>query len=382
MLAMRAHPASAASAERPVESPAATEAILLVGGKGTRLRPLTVHTPKPMVPAAGVPFLTHQLARARAAGVEHVVLATSYLAEVFEPYFGDGSALGLHLEYVTETEPLGTGGAIRNVAHRLHSAPADPVLVLNGDILTGLDIPALVGTHRACGADISLHLTKVADPRAFGLVPTDRDGRVTAFLEKPQTPEEIVTDQINAGCYVFTRSVIDTIPAGRPVSVERETFPDLLAAGAHLQGMVDSTYWLDLGTPQAFVRGSADLVLGRAPSPAVPGLGGDHLVLPGAHVAVDAKLSGGTCVGAGAVIGAGARIDGSTVLSGATVEPGAVIRDSLVGTGAHIGARTILEGAVIGDGARVGPDNELRDGVRIWCGARIPAAAIRFSSDQ
>ncbi|MER6969029.1 nucleotidyltransferase family protein, partial [Streptomyces halstedii] len=165
-----------------------TEAILLVGGRGTRLRPLTVHTPKPMVPAAGVPFLTHQLARARAAGVEHIVLATSYLAEVFEPYFGDGSSLGLHLEYVTEEEPLGTGGAIRNVASRLHSGPDEPVLIFNGDILTGLDIPALVSTHETTGADVSLHLTRVEDPRAFGLVPTDSTGRVTAFLEKPQTP--------------------------------------------------------------------------------------------------------------------------------------------------------------------------------------------------
>ncbi|WP_442538574.1 nucleotidyltransferase family protein, partial [Streptomyces pseudogriseolus] len=226
-----------------------TEAILLVGGKGTRLRPLTVHTPKPMLPAAGVPFLTHQLARARAAGVEHIVLATSYLAEVFEPHFGDGSALGLHLEYVTEEEPLGTGGAIRNVASLLRSGPDEPVLVFNGDILTGLDIGALVRTHETSGADVSLHLTRVTDPRAYGLVPTDGAGRVLAFLEKPQTPEEIVTDQINAGAYVFRRSVIDTIPAGRVVSVERETFPGLLAAGAHLQGMVDSTYWLDLGTP-------------------------------------------------------------------------------------------------------------------------------------
>lgn len=227
-----------------------TEAILLVGGKGTRLRPLTVNTPKPMVPAAGVPFLTHQLARARAAGVDHVVLATSYLAEVFEPHFGDGSALGLRLEYVTEKEPLGTGGAIRNVADRLDSAPGDPVLIFNGDILTGLDIAALVATHRSARADVSLHLTRVADPRAFGLVPTDDDGRVTAFLEKPESPEDIVTDQINAGAYCFNRSVIDSIPVGRPVSVERETFPGLLADGAHLQGMVDSTYWLDLGTPR------------------------------------------------------------------------------------------------------------------------------------
>ncbi|WP_330317684.1 NDP-sugar synthase [Streptomyces platensis] len=359
-----------------------TEAILLVGGKGTRLRPLTVHTPKPMVPAAGVPFLTHQLARARAAGVEHIVLATSYLAEVFEPYFGDGSALGLHLEYVTEEEPLGTGGAIRNVASRLHSAPDDPVLIFNGDILTGLDIAALVGTHRSSGADVSLHLTRVEDPRAFGLVPTDDTGRVTAFLEKPQTPEEIVTDQINAGAYVFNRSVIDTIPAGRPVSVERETFPGLLADGAHLQGMVDSTYWLDLGTPQAFVRGSADLVLGRAPSPAVPGRCGDRLILETAEVATDAKLTGGTVVGPRTVIGAGAEIDGSAVLDGAVIEPGARIRDSLIGAGAHIGARTVLDGAVIGDGARIGPDNELRDGIRIWCDADIPAGSVRFSSDQ
>ncbi|WP_055618483.1 sugar phosphate nucleotidyltransferase [Streptomyces phaeochromogenes] len=359
-----------------------TEAILLVGGKGTRLRPLTVHTPKPMVPAAGVPFLTHQLARARAAGVEHIVLATSYLAEVFEPHFGDGSSLGLHIEYVTEEEPLGTGGAIRNVASRLRSAPDDPVLIFNGDILTGLDIPALISTHRSSGADVSLHLTRVTDPRAYGLVPTDSSGRVQAFLEKPQTPEEIVTDQINAGAYVFRRSVIDAIPVGRPVSVERETFPELLASGAHLQGMVDSTYWLDLGTPGAFVRGSADLVLGRAPSPAVPGRCGDRLVLPSATVASDAKLTGGTVVGHGATVGEGARVSGSTILDGAVIAPGAVITDSLIGARAHVGARSILTGVVVGDGASVGPDNELREGVRIWCDAQIPAAALRFSSDQ
>ncbi|WP_328721359.1 NDP-sugar synthase [Streptomyces sp. NBC_00247] len=360
----------------------AREAILLVGGKGTRLRPLTVRTPKPMVPAAGVPFLTHQLARARAAGVEHIVLATSYLAEVFEPHFGDGSDLGLHIEYVTEREPLGTGGAIRNVAHKLTSGPDEPVLIFNGDILTGLDIRALVTAHTASGADVSLHLTRVQDPRAFGLVPTDASGRVTAFLEKPQTPEEIVTDQINAGAYIFRRSVIDSIPADRPVSVERETFPGLLASGAHLQGMVDSTYWLDLGTPQAFVRGSADLVLGRAPSPAVPGRCGERLVLADARVAPDAKLSGGTVVGERAVIGEGARITGSAVLADAVVEPGAIITDSLVGAGARIGSRTVLTGAVIGDGARVGADNELRDGVRVWCDAVLPDGSVRFSSDE
>lgn len=202
-----------------------TEAILLVGGQGTRLRPVTVNTPKPMVPAAGVPFLAHQIARAAAAGVTHIVMATCYLAEVFEPYFGDGSAFGLTLEYVVEDEPLGTGGAIRNAAQRLHGGPDSSVLVFNGDILTGLDIAGLVESHKAADADVSLHLVSVEDPRAFGLVPTDSEGRVLAFTEKPQTPEEIITDQINAGCYVFRRDVIDSIPAGRPVSVERETFP-------------------------------------------------------------------------------------------------------------------------------------------------------------
>lgn len=359
-----------------------TEAILLVGGKGTRLRPLTVNTPKPMVPAAGVPFLTHQLARARAGGIDHIVLATSYLAEVFEPYFGDGSALGLRLEYVTEREPLGTGGAIRNAASRLAAGPDDPVVVFNGDILTGLDIRALIATHGTSGADVSLHLTKVTDPRAYGLVPTDPTGRVTAFLEKPQTPEEIVTDQINAGAYVFRRSVVDTIPAGRPVSVERETFPGLLSSGAHLQGMVDSTYWLDLGTPAAFVRGSADLVLGRVPSPAVPGRCGDRLVLPTAQVASDAKLSGGTVIGHGARVGAGARITGSTVLSGAVIAQGTVITDSMIGARARIGARTTLRDTVVGDDARVGADNELRDGARVWCGAALPAGTLRFSPDR
>jgi mannose-1-phosphate guanylyltransferase len=146
--------------------------------------------------------------------------------------------------------------------------------------------------------------------------------------------------------------------------------------------MVDSTYWLDLGTPSAFVRGSADLVLGRAPSPAVPGRRGERLVLPGARVAADAKLSGGSCVGAGAVIGPGARIEGSTVLAGAVVEADALVRDSLVGEGAHVGRRTVLRGAVVGDGAHVGADNELLDGARVWCAARIPPASIRFSPDQ
>ena len=223
----------------------------------------------------------------------------------------------------------------------------------------------------------------MTDPRAYGLVPTDETGRVLAFLEKPQTPEEIVTDQINAGAYVFRRSVIDTIPAGRPVSVERETFPDLLSAGAHLQGMVDSTYWLDLGTPAAFVRGSADLVLGRAPSPAVPGRCGDRLILPDGQGRPRREADRRHGGGRGRVRRGGrAGSSAATILPGAVVEPGAVITDSLIGTRARVGERSVLTGTVIGDGAIIGADNELRDGARVWCDAKIPAGAVRFSSDQ
>ncbi|MFF0742188.1 sugar phosphate nucleotidyltransferase [Streptomyces sp. NPDC004111] len=358
-----------------------TEAILLAGGKGSRLRPVTLRTPKPMVPAAGVPFLAHQLARARAAGVTHVVLATSYLAEVFEPYFGDGSALGMRLTYVTEDRPLGTGGAVRGAADALESGPADPVLVLNGDILTGLDLAGLVRGHLRAGAAVTLHLTRVDDPREYGLVPTDGTGRVLRFTEKPQRPEEIVTDQINAGCYVFRREVIDTVPAGRPVSVERETFPGLLASGALLHGVVDRSYWRDLGRPACFVQASADLVRGVVASPALPGPTGEYLLMPGARIEEGAVLGGGTVVGAGARIGAGAVVEGSVVLDGARVDEGARVHASMLGAGSYVGRGTTVTGAVVGDGARVGAANELDHGARVWCDARIPDAAIRFSPD-
>ncbi|MCI0686995.1 MAG: NDP-sugar synthase [Sporichthyaceae bacterium] len=355
-----------------------TEAIMVVGGLGTRLRPLTETTPKALIPCAGVPFVTHLLARARAAGVDHLVLATSYQAELFSREFGDGGKLGLELSYVTEESPLGTGGALRNVTDRLRSGPDDPVLVFNGDILSGHDIGAQLATHRATGAEVTLHLTEVADARAYGCVPTDPSGRVTAFLEKLPEP---VTNQINAGCYVFGRRVLDEIPAGQVVSVERETFPGLLARGARVQAYLDSAYWLDVGTPAAFVRGSADLVLGRAPSPAVPPVDGEALVLPGAQVAADAKLGGGACLGTRVRVGAGAQVDGSVLLDGAVVEEGAVIRASIVGAGARIGRGSVLDEAVVGTGAVIGAGNELRSGVRVWTGAVLADRAIRFSSD-
>jgi mannose-1-phosphate guanylyltransferase len=328
-----------------------------------------------MLPTAGVPFLAHLLSRLPGAGVDHVVLSTSYRAEVFADHFGGGERLGLEVEYVTEEVPLGTGGGIRNVADRLRS---DDVLVFNGDVLSGVDLPKLVATHRDGGADVTLHLTRVEDPRAFGSVPTDAAGRVQAFLEKSPEP---VTDQVNAGCYVFRRPVLEAIPAGRPVSVERETFPGLLAGGATVLGYVDATYWLDLGTPANFVRGSADLVLGIAPTAALPGPPGQALVLPGATVAPDAVLTGGTTVGAGCTVEAGARLDAAVLFDRARVAAGATVIRSVVGRDAAVGRGTVVTDAVLGDGAVLGARNELLAGARVWPGVRLGDTAVRFSTD-
>ncbi|WP_375482293.1 sugar phosphate nucleotidyltransferase [uncultured Jatrophihabitans sp.] len=352
----------------------ATDAVILVGGFGTRLRPLTLSAPKPMLPTAGVPFLTHLVLRLREAGITHVVLGTSYRAEVFEDYFGDGSRFGVDLRCVVEKEALGTGGGIRNVASALR---ADTVLVFNGDNMIGVDLVDFVESHRKTDADVTLCLTRVEDARAYGCVPTDADGRVEAFLEKDPNP---VTDQINAGLYAFKRRLIDTIPAGRPVSVEKETFPGLLRSGADVRGYLTTGYWRDFGTPADFVQGSADLVRGVAPSPAVP-RPGERLLMPGASVSPKAKIYGGSTIGARTAVGAGADIDGSAVFEDARIAAGAVIRRSIVGNRVTVHPGALLEDCVIGDDAVIGAGIELRYGARVWPGVHLAEGSIRFSSD-
>jgi mannose-1-phosphate guanylyltransferase len=328
------------------------EAILVVGGLGTRLRPLTDDLPKSLLPVAGAPIVLHQITRARNAGVVHVVLATSYRAELFTHVLADESSVGVTVDYAVEDEPLGTGGAIRNAANLLVAQPDEPVLVLNGDILDGHDLTSQVEQHTANSADATLYLTKVDDARAYGCVPTDATGRVTAFLEKMDSP---VTNQINAGCYVFRRAVIDAIPAGRAVSVERETFPQLLASGGVVHGYLDESYWRDLGTPESYVRGSADAVLGLVDAPARPGPAGESLVLEASEVPLTATLRGGTCVGPRCVVGPGALIDGSVVLDGAVVGPGAIVQTSALGRRSRIGSGAVLDGVIVGAGVDV-PD--------------------------
>jgi mannose-1-phosphate guanylyltransferase len=296
-------------------------AILLVGGFGTRLMPLTKNTPKPMLTVAGVPVTEHQLAMAKAAGITEIVLATSYLSEVFIPYFGDGSKWGMKIKYAVEKEPLGTGGAIRNAAKLLDTN--ESVVILNGDVLSSHNLSEQIRQHEAHDADVTLHLTQVEDARAFGCVPTDSDGRVSAFLEKMENP---ITNQINAGCYVFDPRVISTIPLDTVVSVERETFPQLVAKSAKVFGYLENAYWLDIGTPRALLKASIDIVKRS----------GDYLAMPGSTIDPTAVITGGSCIGPNSTVGAGAVIDGSIIEACCVIGPNAAITDSFVAAGAEV----------------------------------------------
>lgn len=310
-------------------------AILLVGGFGTRLMPLTKNTPKPMLTVAGIPVTEHQIVMAKAAGITEIVLATSYLSEIFTPYFGDGSQWGISIKYAVEKEPLGTGGAIRNAAQLLNSD--ESIVILNGDVLSSHNLSEQIRQHELHYADVTLHLTEVDDARAFGCVPTDSDGRVIAFLEKMDNP---VTNQINAGCYVFNPRVLSSIPLNTVVSVERETFPQLVANKAAVYGYVENAYWLDIGTPRALLKASKDIVIRN----------GQSLVMPGAQIDPSALISAGSCVGRHSVVGSDVRIEGSIIEADAVIESGAVITDSFVAAGAHVEKGAVIASSFVTHG--------------------------------
>ena len=295
--------------------------ILLVGGFGTRLKPLTDESPKPMLPVAGLPVTEHQILAAKKAGVHTLVLATSYLADVFTPYFGDGSKWGMKILYAVEKEPLGTGGAIRNAAELL--GRDEPVVIFNGDVLSRHSIADQIKFHTDNNADVTLHLLDVEDARAFGCVPTDAQGRVSAFLEKMDNP---VTRSINAGCYVFSPDVIDEIPLGKVVSVERETFPALVASGRAVFGYKEQSYWLDVGTPAALFKGSRDLV------------DGNFQAMAGTTIAPDAIITGRTSIGARCAIGSGVHIDDCIIGDDVTIGDGARLSHSFIAHGTDVAA--------------------------------------------
>ena len=297
--------------------------ILLVGGMGTRLMPLTHDTPKPMLPIAGLPVTEHQLIAAKRAGIKTIVLATSYLSEVFTPYFGDGSKWGLDLRYAVEETPLGTGGSIKNAATALNltAGSDEPIVIFNGDVLSSHDLGKQIQEHVNHQADVTLHLTHVDDARAYGCVPVDENGRVTAFLEKMENP---ITNTINAGSYVFHPSVIETIAADTVVSVERDVFPALVAAGKKIYGYVEDAYWLDIGTPRALLAGSKHLV------------GGEFKVDTTSRIAASVILQDGTSVGQHCNIDENTLISGSIICAGVDVGAGSEIKNSFVAPGSHV----------------------------------------------
>lgn len=340
-----------------------TKAILLVGGEGTRLRPLTLTTPKPMLPVAGYPITAHQIAKLADAGITEVMLATSYRAEVFDNWLANQDYLTTAIRVAVEQTPLGTGGAIRNAADQLGLAAGESVVVLNGDVLSGHDLKTQITQYEASNATGSLHLVSVPDPSAFGLVPTDASGHVSAFLEKPKTSAEIVTDQINAGCYILSYELVQRIAPGVPVSVEREVFPAALADGVAMLGYLDNSYFLDLGTPYSYIQGSADLVQQIVPSPLIK-TKSEAIIHPSAKIDPTAIIFGGSVISADAVIGAGAVVSGSIIFDTAQVGAGAQLFDSILGAKSQLVENLALTRVVISEHCKI--EVEIPSGTRVW----------------
>ena len=326
-------------------------AVILAGGEGTRLRPLTLSTPKPVVPVVDRPFLRHQIDLLASAGVREVVFSVAYRPERVEAVFGDGSALGVRIRYAVEQTPLGTGGAVRHALELLD----ERTIVMNGDVLTDVDLADLVRRHEAERASATILLTPVPNPAAYGLVETDRGGRVLRFLEKPK-PHEITTDTINAGIYVLETRVLDLIPPDVNHSIERGFFPALLARGDLVLGPVHRGYWIDIGTPEKYLQVHRDILHRRfrvaLEAEAVRG----GFVAKGARVALEAELQPPFFVGPGCEVEAGARVGPDAVLvRDVRVRGGALVRDSVLWTGAEAGAHAVVETSLLGPGVSVGP---------------------------
>ena len=295
-----------------------------------------------MLPLATLPVTEHQIAMVQRAGIKRIVLATAYLSEVFIPYFGDGSKWGMEILYAVEKEPLGTGGAIRNAAKYLSGERE--VVILNGDVLSSHDLNAQIQMHIDNYADATLHLTTVEDARAYGCVPTDQNGQVTAFLEKMDNP---ITNNINAGCYVFNREIIDEIPEQKVVSVERETFPSLITAGRKVFGYISDDYWLDIGNPAALIKGSQDLVSGKAAADALDRY--QFASRTHEYLSMSSEISGAFT--GGSAIGGFCKlnnciIDGSIISDGVEAE-GCTIRNSFIEIGAKLPPGTTIDGAFV-----------------------------------
>ena len=351
------------------------KAIVLVGGEGTRLRPLTYTTPKPLLPIANVAFLERQLSWLASHGVDEVVLSLGYLPDAFVDHFPTGSFGDVKLTYAVEAEPLGTAGGIRFAAE--HAGIADRFVVCNGDVLTGLDLSAMLRFHSECSAEATIALCRVEDPSAFGVVPTLPTGEVVAFVEKPPAGHA-PTDWINAGTYVLEPSLLDRVPPRLNVSIERETFPRMLEQPGNLFAVQSDAYWIDIGTPEKYLEAHRDVLTG---SVGVPPVAGATEVAPGVwqqgsvHIDSAARLEAPTLIGEGAEVGAGTRIAGSVLGAGAVVEAGAVVIRSVVLDEAQLASGSEAIDAVIGHRARLGAQSTATDLTVIGAGAVVAAGS-------
>ncbi len=370
------------------------QAVILVGGEGTRLRPLTSGTPKPIVTFVDRPFMAFMLEWLAGHGVEDVIMSCGFLATHVKAVLGDGSAFGVRLRFVEEPEPRGTAGALKYAEELLE----DRFLMLNGDVLTDVDVGAQIAQHERTGATGTLGLVPVADPSAYGLVLTRNDGEVTGFKEKPAPDklEGIGEYLISAGIYVLERSVLDRIEPGVKVSIETQVWPGLVGEGLYGYA-ARGAYWMDIGTPDRYLQGTGDILLGNVETAVGERLDGERRFLAAGTVAEGAMITGAVIVEEGASVAAGARVVGPTVLGrGVTVAGGAVVERSVVLDGASIaadahvadailspnvsvGERTVVRGqAMLGEGVRVGADCRLDRGIKLFPGAELGDGTVRF----
>ena len=366
------------------------QALILAGGEGTRLRPLTSTVPKPVVPLVDRPFIVYMIEWLRGHGVDDVILACGFMADGVRSVLGDGTSLDVRLRYVEEPSPLGTGGALKYAEDLLD----ERFFMLNGDILTDIDLTAQLRQHEETGARATLALIGVDDPTAYGLVRRRDDLAVRQFVEKP-SPEEIDTNLVNAGAYILHRDVLDGMaPKGTKVSIERDVFPTLVGNG--LYGYEAAGYWMDIGTPERYLQATFEILegdvrteVGRAVAAAGGVLrrdgNGGGIVHGPALVGSECELHESAHVGArsvlgpGVKVGAGAHIDSSVVLDGTTVGAGTRITGSIVGPGVTIGEHCRIEGRVVlGRGVSVGSGNTLLEGMRIFPDVQLPDGAIAF----
>jgi mannose-1-phosphate guanylyltransferase len=367
------------------------QAVILVGGEGTRLRPLTSGVPKTVVPLVDRPLIVYMLEWLRRHGVDDVIMSCGFLATGVRAVLGDGSQLGIRLRFVEEPEPRGTAGALKFAEELLD----ERFLMLNGDVLTDLDLSAQITQHEATGAVGTLALVPVPDPSSYGLVRVRDDRSVEEFLEKPSPDEELDTNLISAGAYVLERSVLDLIPADRKVSIEREVWPRLVDDG--LYGFVDEqAYWIDIGTPARYLQVTFDILEGNVKTEVGERLGTsfvdvdpsatvDGRVVPPAVVERDVRIAEGAHVGSLAVladgvrIGAGSIVERSVVLRGARIGENCLLRDCIVCPEAVIGDRTqVIDGAMIGEHVKIGTDNVVARGARVFPGMEVPDGGLAF----